>query len=117
MTEQAPETTLTAPDPDGPAPTKDELEAKTKDQLAEDYDLPSSLTKAAMVAAVLERFGVSAPRSGQVTLATNALHSDAHYWAPDEPPITATGTNVPADQAEKIIADAALGGVQIREVN
>lgn len=122
MTQDAVEPTVDdAPDPsDTPAilaPTREDLEAQTKAELADTYDVSDSLSKADMVDAVLAKYGIATPRSGQVILAVNPVTSSEHHWAIDQPPITPEGTAVPADQAEAIIAAAASGGVQIREVN
>lgn len=99
------------------APTRESLEAKSKGELAADYGVGESLTKPAMIDEILARFNVPAPKTGQVILATNPLQSVAHHYAADADPITPSGTAVPASEADDIIAQAALGGIQIREVN
>lgn len=105
--------------PGGPAPSREQLEGLTKDQIEETYGVPQNQPKADMVEAVLSNFGVPTPKSGEVVLAVDGLSSNAHRWSTDEndPLITESGTPVPASKAEQIIAQAAKSGITIREVN
>lgn len=112
---------MTTPDQQGDTPqpvTREQLETLTADELVAQYNVTRA-RKADMVDAVLANGGQPfADDSDTVVLAiVNTLVSQEHYYDPKADPITAEGTKVPADQAEQIIADAASGGVIIREVN
>lgn len=116
MTDTVPEPTLGTADPTGPAPTREDLDGLTADELHDRYGVPKG-RKTDMVAAVLQRYDVPQAGAGEVVLKVNPLHSDAHYWDAGSPPITPAGTVVPEGKADQIIAQAALGGVQIRKVS
>lgn len=95
-------------------PTREALEALTKDQLAETYDVSKALAKDAMVDAILAAGGTLRPAGGTVRLAV-AWPVDSH--TDGDLVISQEGTDVPANKAKAIIEAAASAGVTIREVN
>jgi hypothetical protein len=104
-----------APD-DAPPPSRDDVAALTKAKIEEAYGVPQNQSHDAMVDAVMESFGVPKPKASEVTLAVS-FPVDRHHYEAGEPPITTTGTVVPASKADDIIATAAAQGVTIRKVN
>lgn len=98
-------------------PTREELEALTKPELAERYDVSAALSKEAMVDAVIASDYAPKPDGEHVTLAVGfPVVSHRIGEGDDALVITATGTKVPTADAADIIAAAAAQGVTIRKV-